>query len=183
VRVIDGGGSVDQTIMEWIHHHRTPWANHLARTVMSVGTTWWLLLSIAVVALAVALWRKAYRTALAGVAALVVAELVSGSLKRVFDRPRPHGHLVLIGVSGDSFPSTHAAVTSAVAVALLLTVAWPSARAAVTAWALALVVLAFVGACLVYLGTHWPSDVLAGWLLGAAIGSVAGLLARRRRYG
>ena len=45
---------------------------------------------------------------------------------------------------------------------------WPRHRGAINAVAIVLVV--WVGLCLVYLGAHWTTDVIAGWLLGAAIG-------------
>jgi undecaprenyl-diphosphatase len=46
-----------------------------------------------------------------------------------------------------------------------------------------LTLVAFVGACMVYVGAHWVTDVLAGWALGGVIGAVVGWIARpdRRR--
>ena len=70
-------------------------------------------------------------------------------------------------------PSTHAAWTAAVACAAAIAFEWPTRRTQrIAALALGCLV-AGIGACLVYLGTHWPSDVLVGWLLGSAIAAAA----------
>jgi undecaprenyl-diphosphatase len=74
--------------------------------------------------------------------------------------------------SGKSFPSAHAADTAAAAAV----VSW--AAPPVAPLAIALVVL--VGISRVYLGVHYPSDVVAGWVLGAAIGALLIAIARMR---
>lgn len=78
-------------------------------------------------------------------------------------------------------PSTDAALTAAAAVAVYLGLAWldPARRRLVGA-ALAVGVLT-VGVCLVYLGVHWTSDVVAGWALGVAVGAAAAVTTAPRR--
>jgi undecaprenyl-diphosphatase len=61
---------------------------------------------------------------------------------------------------------------------VLLSVDWGTRRRAVTAAAVLLTLVVFVGVCMVYLGAHWPSDILAGWALGLVIGGSIGWLAR-----
>jgi membrane-associated phospholipid phosphatase len=172
--VLNSGESVDRRILEWVDGHRTPGADHLTRGVMYAGTTPWCLLVGALVALGIVVRLKAYRPAIAGLVALAVAGAAATLLKHVFERARPPAGLVLITVGGFSFPSTQAAITSALAVAVFVAVAWRSARTAYLVAALLLGLVVFVGACLVYLGAHWPSDVAAGWLLGGLIGLACG---------
>jgi len=78
---------------------------------------------------------------------------------------------------GTSFPSAHAANTAALA--LLAALLWRRVRSFV--WAVPLV----VGWSRVYLGKHFPTDVLAGWILGALLGSLCWLVWRAlsRRLG
>jgi undecaprenyl-diphosphatase len=175
-----GAGTLDDRILRFVDLHRFGWLDDLTKVVMYVGTTAWTLGLCALVVLVVVVWRRAYRPAAAAAAALVIANLAANALKEVFDRPRPPSDQALVVVGGPSFPSTHAAMTSAVAVALLVATAWSSPRVArLVAWALAAAV-AFVGFCLVYLGAHWFFDVVAGWMLGSAIGLVVGRVVRRR---
>lgn len=90
-------------------------------------------------------------------------------LKAVVARPRPAMWPQPADVSAHGYPSGHAAASAALAGALLLVlrrVAGSGARAAALAVGAGVVVL--VGASQVVLGRHYPSDVLAGWLLAAA---------------
>lgn len=94
------------------------------------------------------------------------AQVGNALLKRLVDRPRPELLSPVEDVSALSFPSGHAAATAALAVVIVLTTRgtrWslPAALAA------SLLVVVTAAAQLV-LGLHHPSDVVAGWLWGAA---------------
>ena len=117
----------------------------------------------------IALWLTNRRTdslmALLG-GFLIVAGI---SLKLLIDRPRPDYFLVASGPHLSSFPSGHTIfATIFFGFAIVLVGDWvqrPSARRSLQA-GLILLILA-VGASRVYLGFHWPSDVLGGYLYGA----------------
>lgn len=110
--------------------------------------------------------------------------LVSTLLKQGFDRPRPdlvpHDSLVYTA----SFPSGHsmmAAITYLTLAALLARVL-PNRATKVYFLALAVIVTVGVGVSRVYLGVHWPSDVLAGWAVGASWALLFWLIARRLQH-
>ena len=113
------------------------------------------------------------------VAVLVQAVLVWG-LKAAVGRVRPwiaFGLPAPFGSPRDcSFPSGHAAGSFCVAafLAYALPAAWPSAPRASRALVAGVAVLAaFIASSRVYLGAHFPGDVLCGALLGAAVGACA----------
>jgi undecaprenyl-diphosphatase len=168
--------------MSAIDGHRTPALNDLTTWVTKTGTSPTVLAVGVTLCLAVVIWRRWYRPGAAAVVAFLVATVAADVLKQVFDRGRPPWRLALIVVDGPAFPSTHAATTSAVVVAVLVCAVWGTRRHALTA-AVLLTLVAFVGACMVYVGAHWVTDVLAGWALGGVIGAVVGWIARpdRRR--
>ncbi len=93
--------------------------------------------------------------------------------KEVVERPRPQGLVddlvVRDDASGFGYPSSHAAVAFAVAAAL--SAALPR-QWRLLAWALA----AVVGLARLYVGVHWPADVVGGAALGIAVGSAAALI-------
>jgi membrane-associated phospholipid phosphatase len=119
--------------------------------------------------------RKLPAAALASLSAAAIAGLTVMLLKVAFDRARPplvESSLDPIGtVPGSaSFPSGHAATAFAAAVAV--GVLYPRFRKPLLALA------ATVALSRVYLGVHFATDVLAGSLLGAAIGLATGTAAR-----
>ena len=103
-------------------------------------------------------------------AAIFSGFLVSSLLKRGFDRPRPdlvpHGSITYTA----SFPSGHAMLSAVVYLTLAVLVArvQPRRRMKVFLLGLAAVLTLLIGVSRVYLGVHWPTDVLAGWAMGAS---------------
>jgi len=108
------------------------------------------------------------QTGLFVIAAVAGALVISMTLKLAFDRPRPdlvpHGSHVYTA----SFPSGHAMTSAATYLALggLLARAHRRKRLKAFFLLLAIMLTLFVGISRVYLGVHWPTDVLAGWALG-----------------
>lgn len=103
-------------------------------------------------------------------AATTLGTLAVDLLKAAFDRPRPTVVPYWTTFSHTSFPSGHAADSAIVYLTLAAVVARSVESAAVRLYVLAVAALLalLVGISRVYLGVHWPTDVAAGWAVGAA---------------
>lgn len=177
VNRVAGGATqaVDEAVVAWARAARAPWMDWLALAGAALGSgvaTW-----IVLAAGTVILWRTRhhYSAALLWLA-VVGGRLLSREAKALFDRPRPDpvgweveafGRAIEFP-SSPSFPSGHA-LTSVVVfgtLAYLLVRIEPTVRIRrLTLTAAALLIL-LIGASRVYLGVHYPSDVIAGYLIG-----------------
>lgn len=163
------------------------WLQQSAIDISALGgfTLLWLLGGVSLLFL-VSIRRRAEAAWLGG--SLVGASLLNSLLKAGIHRARPDLVPHLAQVTNASFPSGHAMISAAVylTVAAMLAEVQPrvSTRTLLVTTAGALVLL--IGCSRVYLGVHWPSDVLAGWCLGAVwalVAFAANRVLRRRMRG
>ena len=117
-------------------------------------------------------------TALLVVGAVGSGTLLSETLKFGFARPRPDLVAHLAEVQSASFPSGHAMISAIAYLTLgvLLTRAHKQRRTKIIIMSYAILLTLMIGLSRIYLGVHWPTDVLAGWAL-ALRGQVCGGLA------
>lgn len=144
------------------------WLEEAARDVTSLGS--FSILGLIVVVTVSYLWLRRKRTTAAFVAfAVISGTLLSNLLKAAFDRPRPDVEAAT-RVFTASFPSGHATLSAVVFLTLGVLLSESSSDNRVRGFFVGLGVLLtlIVGSSRVYLGVHYPTDVIAGWSLGAA---------------
>ena len=161
-----------------------PWLEEVARDLTAVGGIAALCLVTAAVSGYLLICQKYHALALL-LAATLGGLLLSTLLKERFDRPRPkvvpHKSLVMTS----SFPSGHSLNSAVVYLTLGSMLAGLSRqwRLKLYFFGVALLLTFLVGVSRVYMGVHYPTDVLAGWLAGLAWAVLCNLVARwmRRR--
>ncbi|UCI26751.1 phosphatase PAP2 family protein [Mesorhizobium sp. B2-8-5] len=156
-----------------------PWLEGAVRDVTALGSTAVLALITTATIVYLLLLRRPL-TALFMFAAVAGGQVLSSLLKFEVDRPRPDLVSHLVTETSLSFPSGHA-MLSAVTYLTLGSLAarfLPDRRTKVFVLGLAVLTTVLIGASRVYLGVHWPSDVLAGWCAGFAWAMLCWLAAR-----
>lgn len=172
----------ERALMLQVHSFQLPNAvDWLFLMVPWLGTNWTLF--PAVIGPAIWLWRRARRRTLALhlLVVLVGSSLLNFSLKFLYDRPRPDLWERRGQYQYASYPSGHAIAS----VAVLLTIAlllhrfkgwkWPYFAAAT--------ILGFSLYSRLYLGVHWPSDVIAGYIMGTVWLAASMIAFTERRWG
>ena len=156
------------------------WLPAVMRDITSLGSAPVLALFVLAVAGSLVVRRQLHALVLVLVAT-VGGEVLNLALKEVFDRPRPDVALHLTQVSSPSFPSGHAMESAVIYFTLAALLARLVEPRPLKLYFLALAaVLSFlVGVSRVYLGVHYPSDVLAGWTAGIAWALVCWTVASR----
>ncbi len=153
-------------------HPNTPigpkWLEQSAIDLSALGgfTLQWLLGGAAVGFL----WLARRRAEAAWLLASILgASAANAVIKLVVDRPRPTVVDHLANVSNASFPSGHAMISTAIllTVGAMLAETQRTAAARTYLMAGAGVLSVLIGLSRIYLGVHWPTDVLAGWCFGA----------------
>ncbi|MEU8005635.1 phosphatase PAP2 family protein [Catellatospora sp. NPDC049111] len=159
---------IDRPAVQWLAGHRTLGLTRLQIAITDLGGAVALTLA-AVVAVAVVAWRKrSWYPLVLALLSLGALQLIVYAIKEIIGRDRPNPPDQVVTAAGYSFPSGHSA-SSLVGFALL---AWlvcmlTSNRTVwATVWVAAAAGTVLVGLSRVYLGVHYPSDVLGGWALG-----------------
>ena len=155
------------------------WVEEMGRDFTALGGVGVLVL-ITLGALGYLLLARHYRAALFTSIAVPGGILLSTVLKMGFDRPRPDPvpHEAIVYTA--SFPSGHSMMSAVtyLTLAALLTRVQPSLRLKAYLLILAILLTLLVGMSRVYLGVHWPTDVLAGWAAGASWAAMCWIVMR-----
>jgi undecaprenyl-diphosphatase len=158
------------------------WVEELARDVTAVGGAAFLAFLTVAAAGFLVLQRK-WHLALYLVGAVAGGTVLSSLLKWAFGRPRPD--LVVHGqeVYTTSFPSGHSMLSAVAFLTLGALLASGQTNLGMRAYLMGLAVFltVSVGLSRVYLGVHWPTDVVAGWTAGAGWALLCWAVARRLR--
>ncbi len=145
------------------------WVETMCRDLTSLGSPAVLTL-ITIVAVSY-LWIDGKRsTALLTALSIIGGAVLVSLLKFGFARPRPEFVSHCVNVNSFSFPSGHAtmAAVTYLTLGVLLARVQKGQRMKLYVLAVASVLVLLVGFTRVYLGVHWPTDVLAGWCIGTA---------------
>lgn len=182
---------MDTAIILWLRAADDPadplgpvWLEDFVRDITALGSpaVLGLFVLITVVFLFLAGQKRLSLYMLAATAGGTLAVTI---LKEGFDRPRPNLSPGGVYVYTASFPSGHAMVSAVVYMTLgaLIARLVPGARLKLYVMTIAFCMTGLVGFSRVYLGVHWPSDVLAGWAAGAAWALGGGAIAQFIKLG
>jgi undecaprenyl-diphosphatase len=173
--------SQDLTLVRNLAGDRRPALTELAHGASWLGESVVLGPAAIVIALGATAWRRP-RSGVAILVALLGAVVLQNADKAIVNAPRPPVHR-LEQVSGTSFPSGHATEATAffLVLAAALLVGHPPRWARRLVGATTLLVIAAVALSRVYLGVHYPTDVVAGVLLGAAWATITAVATLRDR--
>ncbi|HEU4565699.1 MAG TPA: phosphatase PAP2 family protein [Gemmatimonadaceae bacterium] len=159
----------DDAVMRWLATHRIAWLQQSLLEITALGTGLVVMTIVAVAALFLALTRHRW-SALLLLVATAGGIILNNVLKLAFDRPRPRVFEWGTTAMSSSFPSGHAMSATVV----YATVAYLAARLEKRRWQrvltmlVAFLLIILVSASRLYLGVHYPSDVLGGTVIGLA---------------
>lgn len=190
--VVEGDtGKIDLLILLWLrvpgeptHPLGTIWLEDFARDITALGSLPVLGLFVLIAMVFLLLIGQRF-FALFMLISTVGGTFIVTVLKEVFGRSRPTLMSDVMYVDSASFPSGHAMLSAVVYLTLgaLIARLVPGIALKLYVMTIAVILTGLVGLSRVYLGVHWPSDVLAGWAAGAAWALGGGALAQSIRLG
>jgi undecaprenyl-diphosphatase len=161
----------DASVSDWLEHRRLPWLDRVMKVFTYAGGT----IGVTTLTFILVFYLiEIDRIGDARFTALLVigGAILANALKPVLKRVRPADDKTLISKPrSSSFPSGHSMASMCLALAASLAVAMAPSVSTTESIVVVILCIAYaflVGVSRVYLGVHWPSDVLAAWLLGCA---------------
>ncbi len=165
----------DQRILLWFRNPADlsdpigpAWLEVVVRDITALGGL--LILGLLTVAACGYLWlNNRHRLAVFLALAIPSGSLLNSLLKGFFERPRPDIVPHATGAAMSSFPSGHAMMSAVVFLTLgaLLSLSTDNNRIKIYILCWSVLLTLMVGISRLYLGVHWPTDILAGWIAGA----------------
>ena len=157
---------IDRPVLYWVVLHREPVLNTVMLVITALGGAPFVSFVFGAAALIVYRRTGQRRWVIFLATTMVGALVLDDVVKALVDRPRPNFR-PLVEAAGSSFPSGHATTAAATcaAIAFLLT-RYRKWRPSVTIWTVAAGIAALIAFSRVYLGVHWPTDILGGLALG-----------------
>lgn len=158
----------DRSVLSAVIAMRVPRWNGAAVDLTALGSVTVLTLIVVIASILFLLFRDRQSLAQLAIAALG-GSIGSTLLKRMLERPRPDEISRLVEVSSFSYPSGHSLASASIylTIAILVARRMPSTAARAIVLLLAIALAVSIGFSRAYLGVHYPSDIAAGFLLGA----------------
>ena len=168
VSASDGSTHVDSEITRWLVDHRTPTCTDAMRFVTWLGSSAVVFPLAILVGVGLFMGRRRWLVLFIALA-VGGASLLSVLAKDVTGRDRPPVDIRLQRAHSSAFPSGHSTQAAATyfALVIVVTVLCQSRPLRIMTWSAATLIVFLVGVSGVYLGMHWATDVLGGWLLGS----------------
>ena len=155
----------DAPILNWLHGLATPALDHVFVLISRAGYFWGVLPLDTIIFVLLGVLRR-FRDGLFFGIAVVGSAVLNIVAKNHYARLRPDLWLSITPETTYSFPSGHSMGSMTLAMAVII-LCWPT-RARLPALVVSVIFVLLVGVSRVYLGVHYPSDILAGWMAAIA---------------
>jgi membrane-associated phospholipid phosphatase len=155
----------DRTVLLGIHQFANPTLDRLMLMITNLGDPH-TVVAIAISAFSILWWRRYYQEAKIFVIDCLGGVILSYGLKLVFSKPRPNLWQSAIEETSFSYPSGHALGSTILYgfLAYILATRYPQFASLI--YASAVLLIAAIGLSRLYLGVHWPTDIIAGYSIG-----------------
>jgi membrane-associated phospholipid phosphatase len=155
----------DRTLLLWIHSFANPNLDRVMLAITHFGNPS-IVITVALVSFGILWWRHYQKEAKIFAIACLGASILNTGLKLFFTKPRPQLWTGLISETSFSFPSGHALGSFVLygAIAYLLATCYP--QLSILIYTLAVILIAAICISRLYLGVHWPTDIIAGYGIG-----------------
>ncbi|MGD1005621.1 MAG: phosphatase PAP2 family protein [Ignavibacteriaceae bacterium] len=160
------------------------WLLNFMRDVSALGSVTIVVL-ITILTSGFLILKKEYPSLRVVLFASISGGIIELLMKGIFSRPRPHIVPHLVNVDSLSYPSGHSAISAIIYLSLIFIIFTLDIKRSIKISFLysAIFLILLIGISRIYLGVHYPSDVLGGWALGLIWSSISVILAHNFKKG